>query len=169
MQGFRPCAEQRYNDGTTCRGATRCSVAQRWPGRSIGTSAGQLFRMFRCDGSSQRLSILEYKSRPGAATDAKNSDGVGAAPRSRATRVREGTVTFTIMSRSSRSRERGTWRPAHGSTSLVVVPSGQPFRIPLQRRHDRREERQHRGRCTGNGDFEPKAEDTLQHCGISVN
>ena len=49
MQGFRPRAEQRHiNGGTTCRGAT--SALLRSGGRSSGTLAEQLFRMFRSGG-----------------------------------------------------------------------------------------------------------------------
>ena len=44
-QGFNPRAEQRYNGGTTCRGAT--SAVLHSGGRSSGRLAEQLFRMFR--------------------------------------------------------------------------------------------------------------------------
>ena len=47
-QGFRPRVEQRYNGGTTCRGATRAVL--RSDGRSSGTLADRLFRMFRRSG-----------------------------------------------------------------------------------------------------------------------
>ena len=47
-QGFRPRVEQRYNGGTTCRGATRAVL--RSGGRSSGTLADRLFRMFRSGG-----------------------------------------------------------------------------------------------------------------------
>ena len=48
VQGFRPRVEQRYNGGTTCRGATRAVL--RSGGRSSGTLADRLFRMFRSGG-----------------------------------------------------------------------------------------------------------------------
>ena len=54
MQGFRPRAEQRHiNGGTTCRGAT--SALLRSGGRSSGTLAEQLFRMFRSGGIPEPL------------------------------------------------------------------------------------------------------------------